>query len=1049
MRKYFQYLFLTITAWLFLTGASLVEEEKDCNKLLEEKTCNDPPFITQKYELVIPCLSFWNTSYKGCLDTIGLNQWSFQLSSFKETNNCKFDFTKCATVSTVLTVSDAFSTPSTPKEGFIKLPDVDLSNLGFSDENKMLKESVVLKYQKLEEGKEISETNKETLKNKSTVFSVTLEKQFDQPYSSYGTLKPLSTDKEPSAKDQTEGKKLLAIYMVGSDLEERNNLASKDLRELIKGYERLSNPGIVDIIIAFGGSEKTGWKGVKFVNIEQAKAIFINENETNETGDYLYEAKYANMGDKSTLRFFLGYLQKYFSTENYTRFLVFWDHGASYNGFGNDQVYLKDSLSLEEMEEAFKESKTPQDSFDLVGFDACLMGSIEVAQVFRLYARYLLASEDLEPSEGWNWDKVIEEYVNKETIEAAKAIIDDFAKSDDSTTMNKTLSVVNLSKFDNVINKFNGLASAGAIALKQMETEKIKAEKEGKQYKPDPSKVAFLKAITEARKYGENEKISQTELRAEGSGGKGGSSGRGSITTSIDLNHFAKIIKENANDGTIIENAIRLSDAIVNNSDDNNSYVIKKNNFPHSYGVSFGGFEEGVPSLSGTIADFQKAFRRLRGNDTTPPEKKDLLSKTANNFFQIPSFQEGIMTIRRQGKQQVLEIPFLNGERANFIYVNNSSLRSGILNLDEIEGIAAKITDDLYVARVTTLFGNQDSEFPNEMNVIAEIEAYPATIEDYKDYYFTPMWNQKWYAIQYGEEAKDFQTIPLSFQYRYNGEKGTTYTRYSTTIDYVQKDKLEIPSQNKLTSIANEFKQIQSKAQSNIKSSEYSPFYYDEEGEWYYHDSDFYFITYNWDKIVLSIKDKDEFQQLFYDENQRVAISQEKRKKILSIYFGDDNGTWLYLSKDEKVSEPIPIDEVGLDKWNGPLTEGRFDLTVNNESQVVNYGIRFYEQLDNDKGEPYLQFSKNVQTIGKDDRVVFYAKKLVKDNDEDPDFEPIEIRTFSHDIPSKGNSLENYFKVTDLELLKSGDKYVYAIKAEDINNNMTITEFTPLPAVSE
>ena len=1062
--KDFQYLFLIITVCFFWAGTGLAAGEKKCEELLKEKECKNEgphsPFVTQKYEVGIPCLSFWNKLYKGCLTPSGLNQWNLELNSLSnESEGCKFDFTKCATV------SDALSTPSTTSnEGFIKLPDVDLSDLGFSDENKMLKESVVLKYKKLENEKNIPGKDKETLKN-STVFSVTLEKQSDNPHSSYGTLEPLSTAKEPLAEDQTKNKKLLAIYMVGSNLEEENNLASKDLIELIKGYNGLlnnpdvDNPNVdnpnVDIIIAFGGSNKKGWQGVKFVDIKQAQAIFINENETNDTNDHFYNAKYANMGDKSTLRLFLVYLQKYFSTNN-KKFLVFWDHGASYNGFGNDQVYLKDSLSLEEMEKAFKESNTPQDSFDLVGFDACLMGSIEVAQVFQPYARYLLASEDLESSEGWNWDKVINYVVNQDTIKAAEAIIDDFAESNDSTTMSKTLSVVNLSKFDDLINKFNGVASAGAIALKQMKTKKIKAKKEGKQYKPDPSEVAFLKAITEARKYGENEKISQTEFRSsDGSSAKGGSSGKGLITTSIDLNHFAKIIKENANDGTIIENAIRLSDAIVSSSDDN-SYVIKKNNFPYSYGVSFGGFEEGVPSLSGTIEDFQKAFRSLREIDTTSPENENLLSKTADNFFQTPSFQEGIMKIRRQGKQQVLEIPFLHGERANFIYVNNNSLRSGgIFNLDEIEGIAAKITDDLYVARVTTLFGNQDNESPNEINVIAEVEAYPATTEteDYKDYYFTPMWNQKWYAIKYGEGEKDFQTIPLSFQYRYDGNKGTTYTRYSTTIDYVQKGRSKPPPQDQLRLIRTEFKEIQSKARSNVENSENKPYYNDNEGMWYYDNLDFYFITYNWDKIVYSFKDKDEFQQLFYDENQDFFY-QEKRRNILYIYFGDDNNdTWLSFSKDEKVSEPIPVDEVGLDKWNGPLTKGRFDLTVNNESKVVNYGIRFYKELYNDKGEPYLQFSKNVQTIGKDDRVVFYTKKLEKDNNGDPDFEPTEIRTFSHDIPSEGNSLENDFKVTDLELLKSGDKYVYAIKAEDINNNMTITDFTPLseikPAVSE
>jgi hypothetical protein len=44
------------------------------------------------------------------------------------------------------------------------------------------------------------------------------------------------------------------------------------------------------------------------------------------------------------------------------------------------------------------------DRIDIVGFDACLMGSLEVAAVVAPYARYMIASEELEPGEGWSYD---------------------------------------------------------------------------------------------------------------------------------------------------------------------------------------------------------------------------------------------------------------------------------------------------------------------------------------------------------------------------------------------------------------------------------------------------------------------------------------------------------------------------------------------------------------------------------------------------------------------------------------------------------------------
>ena len=40
---------------------------------------------------------------------------------------------------------------------------------------------------------------------------------------------------------------------------------------------------------------------------------------------------------------------------------------------------------------------------DLVGFDACLMASLEVASAVYPYATYMIASEEFEPGVGWDW----------------------------------------------------------------------------------------------------------------------------------------------------------------------------------------------------------------------------------------------------------------------------------------------------------------------------------------------------------------------------------------------------------------------------------------------------------------------------------------------------------------------------------------------------------------------------------------------------------------------------------------------------------------------
>ncbi len=55
-----------------------------------------------------------------------------------------------------------------------------------------------------------------------------------------------------------------------------------------------------------------------------------------------------------------------------------------------------DSLSLNEMALALENSLASKTPFKFIGFDACLMGTVETAYVLRDYADYMIASQDQE-----------------------------------------------------------------------------------------------------------------------------------------------------------------------------------------------------------------------------------------------------------------------------------------------------------------------------------------------------------------------------------------------------------------------------------------------------------------------------------------------------------------------------------------------------------------------------------------------------------------------------------------------------------------------------
>lgn len=86
--------------------------------------------------------------------------------------------------------------------------------------------------------------------------------------------------------------------------------------------------------------------------------------------------------------------------------LVVWDHGGGWRGAAaDDGTGGGDMAGLDEMEAGIAAGLDAlgRDRLDLLGFDACLMASYEVAATMAPHARYLLSSEEIEPGFGWDW----------------------------------------------------------------------------------------------------------------------------------------------------------------------------------------------------------------------------------------------------------------------------------------------------------------------------------------------------------------------------------------------------------------------------------------------------------------------------------------------------------------------------------------------------------------------------------------------------------------------------------------------------------------------
>ncbi len=189
------------------------------------------------------------------------------------------------------------------------------------------------------------------------------------------------------------------IYMIGSDLEGKSGAASADIDEITDTLKRSQGEldECVSIVVEYGGS--TEWK-----NSTLAKAGFLHGRfELTQNGiENLTELPATSMGDEAVLQEFLVYGTQEYPAEDYI--LIFWDHGEGpVRGYGCDELYRGDSLTLAEIGQSFISSGMEQYHFPVVGFDACLMGGIETVYIMPDNVDYLVASAEEEPTDGWNY----------------------------------------------------------------------------------------------------------------------------------------------------------------------------------------------------------------------------------------------------------------------------------------------------------------------------------------------------------------------------------------------------------------------------------------------------------------------------------------------------------------------------------------------------------------------------------------------------------------------------------------------------------------------
>lgn len=271
-----------------------------------------------------------------------------------------------------------------------------------------------------------------------------------------GTAADNTTDNGDIALE--DGSWAVYWYLCGSDLESNGGFATNDLSELME----VELPENVNVVIETGGSAV--WQN-DLMDADKLQRWLYNS----EGLQLVDEQPSASMGEAQTLADFLSFAKENYPAEKTA--VVFWNHGGgSVTGAAFDEIYGYDSLTLDEMYQAFSSVWNPsmeKQPLELIGFDTCLMATVDVAYTFADLAHYLVASEETEPANGWyysQWVGTLAQNPSMNGEELGKVICDAYYAGCEEvgTQDNTTLSLTDLTKVQTLLDAYD---TFGAEAL--------------------------------------------------------------------------------------------------------------------------------------------------------------------------------------------------------------------------------------------------------------------------------------------------------------------------------------------------------------------------------------------------------------------------------------------------------------------------------------------------------------------------------------------------------------------------------------------------------
>lgn len=217
----------------------------------------------------------------------------------------------------------------------------------------------------------------------------------------------------------------IMIYMCGSDLESDYSatgdypnelgLATANIMEIVSA----AVPKGINVIIETGGAKN--WETNYGVPAKKIGRFHVEKNTLVQ--DVILDN--ASMGKSATFQSFLEWGLKEYPAEKTG--VILWNHGGAMDGCCYDENYRNDSLLNSEihhaLEGAFASTKRTE-KLEWIGYDCCLMSVADIADFNSDYFHYMIASQESEPGEGWDYDSWLDTLYDDVNISTASLLAD-------------------------------------------------------------------------------------------------------------------------------------------------------------------------------------------------------------------------------------------------------------------------------------------------------------------------------------------------------------------------------------------------------------------------------------------------------------------------------------------------------------------------------------------------------------------------------------------------------------------------------------------------